>query len=172
MIRPRRPLTASAFLRRVLASKTPPELFWVEGDAPDPRMLPGEELQFVSFPLRAGFMKVPERPRPLQILGDDGKTWIYFRISVARIGCRRRTWSARSRVRWMLSPSTASRTGIGRQGGEHPSLHERPYHRVHECRRGDRRLRGATSHDDTTGRVRRVLRWRLADRRHPGLEGA
>src|SRR4051794_29512732 len=79
MIRPLRALTASAFVRRTLAAKTPPDFFWVEGESPDPRLLPGEELQFMTFAMRTGFMQVPERPRPLQILGEDGKQWIYFR---------------------------------------------------------------------------------------------
>jgi hypothetical protein len=73
-----RPIGASRFFREILT--TPGlELFAVEGEVISPWLVPGEEIDLTIFDERTGFVRVPDQPRPLQILADEGKSWLAFR---------------------------------------------------------------------------------------------
>lgn len=68
----RRPISATAFAREILAVPGV-ELFSLERDAIDP----GDPQQHV-YTRPSGFFRVPESQRPLEILADEGRSWLAF----------------------------------------------------------------------------------------------
>jgi hypothetical protein len=69
----RYPLSASRFVREILELPG----FELFNDIPaSNKILSIDEIQSTDV---VGYMRVPNRPRPLQILADEGKSWLSFR---------------------------------------------------------------------------------------------